>query len=217
MENVRKRVNLEIIPQIEIAQITKRQSKLSFKGISQHYKDFSVYKYDKEKTVFDKPIYLGFGVLELSKLLMYEFYCHKRQQYYNNTQSASGKIKLQYMDTGSFIISLKTTNLLIDLKYFKDDFDFSELDESQHIYDTINKKVVGKMKIETSPIIEFDNFVTLRSKPYAILSQTCKALSVKKILNPKKILPRRKVIVIHYLNLKQQLQLNILCVQMLTI
>ena len=73
MENVRERVNLEIIHHTNIDQIIKRQSKLSFKGISIHYSDFSLYKYDREKTVFDKPIYLGFSVLELSKLLMYEF------------------------------------------------------------------------------------------------------------------------------------------------
>ena len=54
-----------------------------------------------------------------------------------------------------------------DLEYFKDDFDFSELDENHELYDTINKKVIGKMRIETSPIIELDNFVALRSKSYS--------------------------------------------------
>ena len=83
MENVRERVNLEIIPHTIIDQKIKRQSKLSFKGINMHYSTFSLYKFDKEKTVFDKPIYLGFSVLELSKLLMYEFYYHKLQPYYN--------------------------------------------------------------------------------------------------------------------------------------
>ena len=53
------------------------------------------------------------------------------------------------------------------MEYFKDDFDFSELDENHEFYDTINKKVIGKMKIETSPIIELDNFVALRSKSYS--------------------------------------------------
>ena len=53
------------------------------------------------------------------------------------------------------------------MEYFKDDFDFSELDENHELYDTINKKVIGKMKIETSPIIELDNFVALRSKSYS--------------------------------------------------
>ena len=53
------------------------------------------------------------------------------------------------------------------MEYSKDDFDFSELDPSHELYDTINKKVIGKMKIETSPIIELDNFVALRSKSYS--------------------------------------------------
>ena len=69
MENVRERVNLQILPHTNIEQIIKRQSKLSSKGIVNDYSEFSVYKYDKEKTVFDKPIYLGFSVLELSKIV----------------------------------------------------------------------------------------------------------------------------------------------------
>ena len=89
---------------------------------------------------------------------MYEFYYHRLQPYYN------GKIKLHYMDTDSFILSMKTTNLLKDLEYFKKDFDLSELDENSELYDTINKKVIGEMKTETLPIIELDNFVALRSK-----------------------------------------------------
>ena len=72
------------------------------------------------------------------------------------------------MDTDSFILIIKTTNLLKDLEYFKDDFDSSELDKSHELYDTINKKVIGKMKIETSPFIELDNFVALRSKSYSL-------------------------------------------------
>ena len=161
MENVRDRTNLEFIPHTNIIQIIKRQSKLSFKGIVNHYSEFSVYKFDKEKTVFDKPIYLGFSVLELSKLLMYEFYYHKLQPYY------SSSVKLHYMDRDSFILSIKTGDLINDLEYFKDDFDFSELDPSHELYNSINKKVIGKMKIETSPIIELDNFVALRSKSYS--------------------------------------------------
>ena len=71
MENVTECVNLKFIDHSQIQQIIKRKSKLSFKGIVDCYSVFSVYKFDKEKTVFDKPIYLGFTVLELSKILMY--------------------------------------------------------------------------------------------------------------------------------------------------
>ena len=59
MENVRDRTNLEFIPHTNIDQIIKRQSKLSFKGITNHYSEFSVYKFDKEKVIFDKPITWG--------------------------------------------------------------------------------------------------------------------------------------------------------------
>ena len=163
MENVRDRTNLEFIDHSQIDQIIKRQSKLSFKGIVDHYSKFSVYKFDKEKTVFDKPIYLGFTVLELSKLLMYEFYYSKLQPYWQN------KIHLHYMDTDSFILSFDTNHqeLINFLLQNKDEFDFSELNKSDELYDPINKKVIGKMKIETSPVLVLDTFTALRSKSYS--------------------------------------------------
>ena len=104
MENVRDRTNLEFINHSEIDQLIKRQSRISFKGIMDHYSKFSVYKFDKEKTLFDKPIYLGFTVLELSKLLMYEFYYNKLQPYWKQS------IQLHYMDTDSFILSFDTNH-----------------------------------------------------------------------------------------------------------
>ena len=57
--------------------------------------------------------------------------------------------------------------MIKDLEYFKDDFDFSELDKNHKLYNPINKKVIGKMKIETSPIIELTEFIALRSKSYS--------------------------------------------------
>ena len=140
IENVRDRTNLEFIDHSQIDQIIKRQSKLSFKGIVDHYSKFSVYKFDKEKTVFDKPIYLGFTVLELSKLLLYEFYYNKLQPYWKQS------IQLHYMDTDSFTLSFDTNHqeLINFLQENKDEFDFSELHKSHELYDPINKKVIGK-------------------------------------------------------------------------
>ena len=163
MENVRDRTNLEFIDHSQIDQIIKRQSKLSFKGIMDHYSKFSVYKFVKEKTVFDKPIFLGFTVLELSKLLMYEFYYNKLQPYWKQS------IQLHYMDTDSFILSFDTSHqeLINFLQENKDEIDFSELHPSDEFYDPINKKVIGKMKIETSPVLVLDTFTALRSKSYS--------------------------------------------------
>ena len=163
MENVRDRTNLEFIDHSQIDQNIKRQSKLSFKGIMDHCSKFSVYKFDKEKTVFDKPIYLGFTVLELSKLLMYELYYNKLQPYWKQS------IQLHYIDTDSFILSFDTNHqeLINFLQQNKVEFDFSELDKSHELYDPNNKKVIGKMKIETSPVLVLDTFTALRSKSYS--------------------------------------------------
>ena len=57
----------------------------------------------------NKPVDLGFSILEISKTLMYEFwYDYIKQKYQNNA-------KLCYMDTDSFIISIKTEDFYEDI------------------------------------------------------------------------------------------------------
>ena len=51
----------------------------------------------KTEILINKPVYLGLSILELSKILMYEFlYDHIKSKY-------GEKAKLCYMDTDSFI------------------------------------------------------------------------------------------------------------------
>ena len=110
----------------------------------------------------DKSIYLGFNVLELSKLHMYETYYDKLQPYFGETN-----LHLHYMDTDSFILSVNTKYIIKDLKKLEDIFDFSNLDESHELFSNKNKKVIGKFKIETPKNIWIDEFICLRSKMYA--------------------------------------------------
>ena len=60
MENIRDRVNLEVISHDQIQQIINRQSKLSFK-VLRIIMEILVCSFI-EKKIFDKPIYLGFCV-----------------------------------------------------------------------------------------------------------------------------------------------------------
>ena len=53
----------------------------------------------------NKPVYLGLLVLELSKILMCEFWNDYVKPKYGK------KAKLCYMDTGSFIVYIKTDYL----------------------------------------------------------------------------------------------------------
>ena len=74
-----------------------------------------------------------------------------------------------YFDTDSFIFSFNSIKSLIeDSKYFKDDFDFSDLDPSHELYSEVNKKVIGEMKMETSPELDLDEAVFLRSQSYSL-------------------------------------------------
>ena len=56
MGNVRDRTNLEFIDHSQIDQRMKSQSKLSFKGIVDHYSKFSVYKLDKKQCLLNQFI-----------------------------------------------------------------------------------------------------------------------------------------------------------------
>ena len=104
----------------------------------------------------DKPIYLGFAVLELSKLHMYETYYDKLQPFFGMKN-----IQLHCMDTDSCILSVNTKDLIGDLKNLEDIFDFSNLDENREIFSNKNRKVIGKFKIETAKNIWIEEIVWL--------------------------------------------------------
>ena len=57
----------------------------------------------KTKVKMNKPIYLGLSILEISKILMYEFlYDYMKPKYNDNVRYMD-----TYMDTDSFIINIK--------------------------------------------------------------------------------------------------------------
>ena len=71
MENVRNRLRLELINKDDNKNFVKQQSKLTFNGIHQSYEICDSYTFEQNEVYMDKPIYLGFGLLELSKILIY--------------------------------------------------------------------------------------------------------------------------------------------------
>ena len=105
------------------------------------------------KVIMNKPIYLGLSILDLSKILMYEFWydCIK-PKFQNN-------VMLCYMDTDSYVINIKTEDFYKDIA---DDveklFDTSNCECNRPLRIRKNKKVIGLGgKIMTE-------FVALRSK-----------------------------------------------------
>ena len=162
MENVRNHLKIELLKKDDYREIIKQQSTLTFNGIHKSYENCDSYTFKQNEVLTDKPIYLGFSVLELSKLLMYETYYDKLQPYFGQK-----KIKLHYIDCDSFVLSIETQNIFNNLKNLEDLFDFSNLNKKHELFINKNKRVVGRFKIETPENIWIDEFVAVRSKCYA--------------------------------------------------
>ena len=57
----------------------------------------------------NKPVCLGLSILEISKIVIYEFWFDYVKPKYGE------KAKLCYMDTGSFIAYIKTEDIYVDI------------------------------------------------------------------------------------------------------
>ena len=114
----------------------------------------------KTLITYDKPVYLGTCILDLSKLLMYEFHYDVMKAKYEE------KVKLLFTDTDSLCYEIETEDVYEDFKEMKDRFDFSEYSQNHKCFDVTNKKVIGKFKDEANgkPITEF---IGLRPKSYS--------------------------------------------------
>ena len=90
-----------------------------------------------------KPLYLGLSILEISKTSMYEFsYDYVKPKYQDNS-------KLCYMDTGSFIIHIKTEDFYKDIPHdVEERFDTSNYEVNRPFPKEKNKKVTGLMRDE---------------------------------------------------------------------
>ena len=93
-------------------------------------------------------------ILELSKVLMYEFHYNYIKSEYDN------KSKLLFTDTDSLMYEIKTVDVHEDFSSNKEMFDFSNYSTKSKYYDNSNKLVIGKMKDETRGAV-IEEFVGL--------------------------------------------------------
>ena len=122
---------------------------------------------------------LGFALLELSKLHMYETYYDILQPYFRQEN-----IQLPYVDTDAFVLSVNTEDIIKDLKNLEDIFDFSNLDKNHKIFSNKNENIVGKLNLETPKNFWVDEFVYLRSKMYAFKCGDVSEKNLKGISKP---------------------------------
>ena len=122
MENVRKHRDIKLVTNEE------RRNKL-VSGPNYHTtKHFSenllAIEMKKTKVKMNKPVYLGMSMLDISKMLMYEFWCEYVTPKYKE------KAKLCYMDSDSFVINIFTEDFFEDINDIERWFDTSNYDKN---------------------------------------------------------------------------------------
>ena len=161
MENVRKHRDIKLLT------TDKRRSQLVSEPNYHTTKWFSenllATEMKKTKVKMNKPIYLGFLILEISKTLIYEFwYDYVKPKYGDN-------VKMCYMDTDSFIMHIKIEDFYKDTADdIEERFDTSNYDVNRPLTTGKNKKVIALIKDELGEKI-MTEFVALRSKTYSYL------------------------------------------------
>ena len=154
---IRNRVDIKLITNEKEAK--KLISKPNFEHRTIFTENLIAVHMKKKKVYYNKPIYLGLCVLDLSKTLMYDFHYNYIKKKYG--QAAS----LLFTDTDSLAYEIKTEDFYKDINPDVERlFDTSnpEAHESEIKVD-VNKKVPGMFKDEAEgeQILEF---VGLRAK-----------------------------------------------------
>ena len=104
IENIKKRVDVRLIT--DQKKLSKLVSKPTYVNSKIFNEDLVAVHKIKETLTLDRPAYVGMGILDLSKTLMYDFQYNYVKSRYNNTA------KLFFTDTDSLCYEIETQDHL---------------------------------------------------------------------------------------------------------
>ena len=190
MENVRNHRDIKIVATDKRRSILGSEPNYySTKYIS---KDLLIMEMKKAEVKMNKRIYLGQAILDLSKMLMYEFWYDYIKPVY------SDNAKLCYTDTDSLVIHIKTDDFYKDIANDVERlFDISNYDKknSRPLPIGKNRDVISLFKDELGGNI-MTEFCALRAKTYAFKSDD--DTEHKKAKGTKKCIIKRELMFENY-------------------
>ena len=142
MENIINRVDVKLLNNEKSTQ--KLAAKPNFEHLTIFDENLVAIHMKRIKLLFNKPVYCGMAILDLSKTLMYDFHYNYILPKYGEKQ------KLLFTDTDSLLYEIETEDFFKDITHdVEAKFDTSDfpVDHPSRI-ERKNKKVIGMMKDE---------------------------------------------------------------------
>ena len=186
IENIRKRQNVFLVD--NRAKAVKLACRPNFDRATIFDRNLLAIHLKKTEIYFNKPVYVGQAILDLSKLLMFDFHYNFIQKKYSYK-----KARLLFTDTDSLMYEIRTDDFYKDiLPDIKDRFDTSDYPQGHDsgILVGVNKKVIGKFKDEVAGR-QITHFVGLRPKMYSFKIEESK--TVKKLKGIKKSVIKKQI------------------------
>ena len=131
-----------------------------------YYNSLYMIEMYKTEIIQNKPIYVGTGILDLSKLCMMEFHYDVIHENFKDNYN------LIYSDTDSLVYSIQHPDIYEWIKHNNKHFDLSD-SLRPDMKNNDNKKVVGKMKDELQSL-PMKEWLALNPKVYSFNYQTIK-------------------------------------------
>ena len=190
IENIRKRQNIKLVDNRKTA--LKLSKKPNFERVTIFDKNLIAAHMKKTEVYFNKPVYVGQAILDLSKTLMFDFHYNYIKDKYDT------KSDLLFTDTDSLMYQIQTEDFYKDISNdVETKFDTSDYPQSHPsgIPTGLNKKVIGMFKDEVAGK-QISHFIGLRPKLYSFKIEEGK--NIKKCKGIKKSVVSKGITFEHY-------------------
>ena len=160
MENLHKWVDVRLVTNEK--KLDKLTAKPTYVSSKIFYENLMAVHKVKETLILNRPAYVAMCILDLSKVLMYNFHYNYIKKKYNN------RARLLFTDTDSLTYEIEAEDVYNDFWNDKDMFDNSDYPESSPYYCNVNKKSLENSRRK---------LVAFRSLNLLVLSLRCILMS----------------------------------------